>query len=307
MFRRFAQHLARSLLLPLLSISAGAIERDATNQIAQIESETKSRIGVVAIDAQTRRRIEHRRDEKFLMCSTFKLLAAAAVLQQVDRGEEKLDRFVRYSQTDVLEYAPVTKQHVGEGGMRLDALCEAAIEQSDNTAGNLLLQTIGGPPGLTRFARSLGDETTRLDRIEPKLNIRKEGDDRDTTSPAAMCNDVARLLTTDFLSQGSRDLLESWLLANQTGATLIRAGVPKDWRVGDKTGRGGQGETNDVAILYPLNSGRIFVAIYSVAPSTSDEKRSEIVATVTRAIVETFQSYRRSENKDEHDQQRRPN
>ena len=136
MFRRFAQRLARSLLLPLLSISADAIERDATNQIAQIESETKSRIGVVAIDVQTRQRIEHRPDEKFLMCSTFKLLAAAAVLQQVDRGEEKLDRFVRYSQADVLKYAPVTKQHVGEGGMRLEALCEAAIEQSDNTAGN---------------------------------------------------------------------------------------------------------------------------------------------------------------------------
>src|SRR5689334_8611459 len=130
--------------------------------------DTGSRIGVVAIDSATGRRIEHRPNERFLMCSTFKLLAAAAVLQRVDRGEEKLNRFIPYTQADILAYAPVTKQHLSEGGMKLGALCEAAIEQSDNTAGNLLLQAIGGPGGVTNFARSIADETTRLDRMEPE-------------------------------------------------------------------------------------------------------------------------------------------
>jgi beta-lactamase class A len=271
-----------------LAVPMKAADPQFENRIVQIETETGSRIGVVAIDTAKNQRLEHRPNERFLMCSTFKLLAVAAVLQRVDRGEEKLDRFVRYAQADILEYAPVTKQHVAEGGMKLGALCEAAIEQSDNTAGNLLLQTIGGPAGLTKFARSLGDEMTRLDRTEPDLNTTKEGDERDTTSPAAICGDIVLLLTTDSLSEKSRKLLQDWLLNNQTGATLIRAGVPKDWPVGDKTGRSSQGVTNDVAVLYPPNGTRVFVAIYTVAPSVSDEKRSEIVATVARTIVETF-------------------
>ena len=225
------------------------------------------------------------------MCSTFKLLAAAAILQRVDRREESLDRFVRYTQADLLEYAPVTKQHVAEGGMKLDVLCEAAIEQSDNTAGNLLLQAISGPAGLTNFVRSLGDEVTRLDRIEPDLNISQ--DEMDTTSPAAMCSALERLLTSSVLSDNSRDLLQNWLLKNETGANLIRAGVPKAWRVGDKTGRSGKGQTNDVAVLYPPNGARIFAAIYVTAPLLSDEKRSEIVANIARVVVETFQGARK--------------
>jgi beta-lactamase class A len=265
-----------------------AADLQAEGQIAQIEAETGARIGVVAVESATNRRIEHRPKERFLMCSTFKLLAATAILQRVDHGEDQLDRFVRYTQADILAYAPVTKQHVTEGGMPLGALCEAAIEQSDNTAGNLLLQAIGGPAGMTKFARSLGDDTTRLDRTEPELNIWKEGDERDTTSPAAMGNDLVKILSTDLLSEKSRELLQNWLLKNETGATLIRAGVPKDWRVGDKTGRSGQGATNDIAVINPPNGARIFIAIFSTAPSLSDEKRSEVVADVAREIVKAF-------------------
>jgi beta-lactamase class A len=267
-------------------------ETNFGNRIAQIESETGSRIGVVAIDSSSNRRLEHRPDERFLMCSTFKLLTAAAVLQRADRNEYNLDTFVPYTQADILAYAPVTKQHVAEGGMKLGALCEAAVEQSDNTAGNLLLEAIGGPAGLTSFARSLDDKTTRLDRLEPELNV-STGDERDTTSPSEMCNDLVKILTTDVLSEKSRELLQNWLLKNETGATLIRAGVPKDWRVGDKTGRNGQGETNDMAVLYPPNGARIFLAIYSNAPSISDEKRSEIVAESAREVVAAIQSGRK--------------
>ena len=273
------------LLIPCVWISTSG-SAAAVDQIEQIERETGSRVGIAAIDTETGRRIDHRPSERFLMCSTFKLLAAAAVLQRVDRGEEDLDRFVYYNQADILEYAPVTKQHVAESGMKLFALCEAAIEQSDNTAGNLLLQAIGGPASLTKFARSLGDDVTRLDRTEPELNISK--DELDTTSPAAMSNDLQRLLTSDVLLDKSRALLQDWLLKNETGANLIRAGVPKEWRVGDKTGRSGQGQTNDVAVLYPPNNAAIFVAIYSTAPSLSDEKRSELVANVMREIVKAF-------------------
>src|ERR1043166_6945941 len=123
------------LLLMSLTVSMNALEPEINGRIAKIERDSGSRIGVVATDSASGQRIAYRSNERFLMCSTFKLLAVAAILRQVDRKQENLDRFVRYNSADILEYAPVTKKHVAEGGMRLGALCEAAIEQSDNTAG----------------------------------------------------------------------------------------------------------------------------------------------------------------------------
>lgn len=276
--------MVRVCLLIVALATAIANAQDA--RIAEIEKASGGRIGVVAIDSKSGRRIEHRSNERFPMCSTFKTLAVAAVLQRADQGKEKLDRFVPYTEKDLLEYAPVTKQHVAEGGMTLGALCAAAISQSDNTAANLVLQTIGGPAGVTQFARSIGDNITRLDRKEPELNQWTPGDERDTTSPEAMCEDLRRLLQGETLSKKSRSQLVDWLQRNETGAALIRAGVPGNWRVGDKTGRSGNGATNDVAVIYPPDGGPIFAAIYTFGGS--DEQRSAAIASVARDICRLF-------------------
>ena len=220
------------------------------------------------------------------MCSTFKFLAAAAVLKRVDEKKEKLERFVPYSAKDILEYAPVTKEHLNDGGMILGALCEAAIEQSDNTAGNLLLNAIGGPAGLTNFARALGDRVTRLDRIEPELNSAIPGDERDTTTPAAISSDMQRLLLGDALSEASRRKLDDWLQRNETGGSMIRAGVPKTWSVGDKTGRGANGATNDIAIMRPPGRAPILLAIYSVGSTATANDRAAAIAEVTKVVAE---------------------
>jgi beta-lactamase class A len=206
----------------------------------------------------------------------------------VDDGKEKLDRFVSYGAKDILEYAPVTKAHLQDGGMKLGALCAAAIEQSDNTAGNVLLDVIGGPGGLTNFVRSIGDETTRLDRKEPELNSAIPGDERDTTSPAAMCTDMQRLVLGNVLSEPSRHQLEDWLQHNETGTLLIRAGVPKTWTVGDKTGRGGNGATNDVAIIRPPGRAPILIAVYTIGSTSSADDRAAIVAEAARAVAGFF-------------------
>jgi len=272
----------------LLAESNSPREKSASARIAEIEERTGARIGVAALDTGAGKRLDYRSEERFPMCSTFKFLAAAAVLKRVDDGQDKLDRFVSYSEKDILEYAPVTKAHVPEGGMKLGALCAAAIEQSDNTAGNLLLDTIGGPVGLTKFARSIGDETTRLDRNEPELNSASPGDERDTTTPAAMCAEMQRLLMGNVLSESSRHQLEDWLQHNETGAQLIRAGVSKTWTMGDKTGRCGNGATNDVAIIRPPDRAPIFVAIYSIGSTSSADDRAAIVAEAARAVVETL-------------------
>ena len=221
------------------------------------------------------------------MCSTFKFLAAAAVLKRVDEKKEKLERFVPYGAKEILEYAPVTKEHLKDGGMTLGALCAAAIEQSDNTAGNLLLNAIGGPAGLTNFVRTLGDRVTRLDRIEPELNSAIPGDERDTTTPAAICSDMQRLLG-DALSETSRRQLEDWLQHNETGGEMIRAGVPKNWIIGDKTGRGSNGATNDIAIMRPPGRAPILLTIYSVGSTATPNDRAAAVAEVAKIVAESM-------------------
>jgi beta-lactamase class A len=271
-----------------LAASTASAAGNARDRIASIEARTGGRIGVAALDTGSGKRLDYRAEERFPMCSTFKFLAAAAVLKRVDEKQEKLERFVSYDSKDILEYAPVTKTHLKDGGMTLGALCAAAIEQSDNTAGNLLLDAIGGPSGLTNFVRGLGDNMTRLDRKEPELNSAISGDERDTTTPAAICLDMQRLLLAGALSESSRRQLEEWLQHNETGGLMIRAGVPTRWSIGDKTGRGANGATNDIAIIRPPNRAPILLAIYSVGSSVSADERAAVVAQVARIVIEAL-------------------
>jgi beta-lactamase class A len=273
---------ARGTDQPLVDTAA------AEKRIVALEMRLGGRLGVAALDIGSSRRLEHRAGERFPRCSTFKLLAAAAVLHRVDEKKEQLTRFIPYTKADLLEHAPVTREHVNAGGMTLAALCAAAIEYSDNTAANLLLQTIGGPEGLTRYARSLGDGQTRLDRPEPHLNSAIPGDERDTTTPAAMVADLRALLLGNALSQQSRQLLDSWLAENTTGAEMIRAGLPNDWKISDKTGRGSNGATNDIAIIRAPGKSPILLAIYFVESTASPKARQAAIAGVARIVAETF-------------------
>ena len=282
---RFPVLLAVVLVASRVELSAG--DKNSQNEVfARLEARAANvRIGVSAIDLSTNRRVDYRSDERFIMCSTFKVLAAAAVLKRVDENKEKLDRVVKYGEAQLLTYAPVTRAHVKEGGMTLEALCAASVEQSDNTAANLLLEAIGGPNQVTELARSLGDKFTRLDHTEPELNLTRPGQDDDTTTPAAMSATLQRLFTSDFLTEASRKKLETWMRQNQTGSTMIRAAVPADWQVGDKTGRSGDGATNDIAIIRPPQGGPIFIAIYTVDPAESQEARNQLVAEVAKTAI----------------------
>ena len=221
------------------------------------------------------------------MCSTFKFLAAAATLKRVDDKPDHLDRIVSYGEADLLDYAPVTKRHVEDGGMMLAALCAAAIEYSDNTAANLLLREMGGPTALTRFARAIGDPVTRLDRNEPTLNEAKPGDDRDTTSPAAMLADMRKILLGGVLSPDSRAQLDAWLAANTTGAKRLRAGLPPYWQVGDKTGTG-NGAFGDIAIIRPPGRQPILATVYIAESKLSAADRDKPFADVGEVIADLY-------------------
>jgi beta-lactamase class A len=220
-------------------------------------------LGVHVLDTHTGQRIRFDDDSRYATASTFKMLLAAAVLKRVDRGELSLAQRIPYSERDMLQVTSlVTEKHLAEGSLSLQELCAAIVEVSDNTAANLLLTLIGGPPAVTEFARELGDEVTRLDRMEPELNSNLPGDPRDTTSPRAMVGNMQKLFTGDVLSKASVNLLGAWMINATPGLGRIRAGIPKRWKAGDKAGTGAHSAVNDLAILWPPGRKPILVAIY---------------------------------------------
>jgi beta-lactamase class A len=263
---RFAHWTRRQFLFAttgtLVTACAHPHHLGEVSSFAEVEANVGGRVGVFALDTGNGQHLAHRADERFAMCSTFKWVLVAAILARVERAQLSLDEHVAYTTADLLEYAPITRKHVGDGFMTIGALAEAAITVSDNTAGNLLLAKIGGPSGFTKFVRSLGDSITRLDRIEPALNSNDAGDLRDTTSPRAMVELMRKILGRGVLSRVRCDRLLGWLWACETGKDRLRAGFPQNWTIGDKTGSGDHGAANDVAIAFPPDRPPILVASY---------------------------------------------
>jgi beta-lactamase class A len=230
--------------------------------VRQIENRAGGRVGIYVVATDTGFSIAHRADERFALCSTFKWMLAAAVLAAVDEGRLALDEEISFGAGEVIDHSPVVGA-LGQGGaLRVEALARAAVVVSDNTAANLLLTRVGGPAGLTAFLRAHGDILTRLDRDEPTLNTNLPNDPRDTTTPRAMVATLRALLTTSALSSVSRERLIHWMLSCETGKGRLRAGLPQDWRVGDKTGSGDRGAANDVAIAWPPGRAPILIAAY---------------------------------------------
>ncbi|WP_425907654.1 class A beta-lactamase [Nitrobacter sp. TKz-YC02] len=269
--------------------AASALHEKFVDELKRLENESGGgRLGVTLLDTGTGQRVGQRMDERFPMCSTFKVLASGAVLQGVDAGKENLSRRIYFSETDLVAHSPETQKHVGPHGMTVAELCKAAITLSDNTAGNLLLASIGGPQGLTAFVRGLGDDMTRLDRTETALNEALPGDPRDTTTPNAMASDLRALVLDGMLSAESRARLAGWLAANTAGGKRLRAGLPAAWRVGDKTGSGERGTANDVAVIWPPDRAPFIVTAYLTGATASADRQNAVIAAVGRAVTTAF-------------------
>jgi len=258
--------------------------RNRHSPFEDIEAKIGGRLGVCCIDAESGRITGYREGERFPLCSTFKWLAAAALLNRVDAGQEQLDRRIVFAKSDLLEWAPVTKHHVGGEGMSLGELCEAAITESDNTAANLILREIGGIPQWNAYVRGIGDTLTRLDRGEPELNEALPDDVRDTTTPAAMAVDLRRLLLEDKLSAASRTQLTQWMLATKTSDQRLRAGLKNGWRLADKTGTGNAstGTASDVGVYWTPEGKPIIVTVYLTQAKVDRAKQEAVIAEVGR-------------------------
>jgi len=261
----------------------------AESDLAALERSVGGRLGVAALDTATGARLQHRATERFPLCSTFKTMVAAAILERSVRDSGLLERRVSYGKSDLLTNSPITEKHLGQG-MTVSAMCAATIQYSDNAAANLLMKILDGPSAVTTFARSIGDQAFRLDRWETELNSAIPGDPRDTTTPEAMTTSLQRLVLSDGLGAPQRDQLKAWLLGNTTGATRIRAGVPADWKVGDKTGLGSYGTTNDTGVLWPPAGAPLVLSIYLTFANQDAPGRNDVIASAARIAVNALRA-----------------
>jgi beta-lactamase class A len=279
--------LMQPVAAPDASAAASASEpHSAETALRDLERQYGARLGVFARNARTGRVVAHRAEERFAMCSTFKTFAAAAILR--DHGRcAPLDKVIHYPAQDILPNSPVTEQHI-DTGMTVGDLCAAAIQHSDNAAGNLLLRQIGGPDGLTGFFRSIGDPVSRLDRWETDLNAAVPGDPRDTTTPRAIGRSLERLTLGRALHDAGRQRLITWLKGNTTSGERFRAGLPDDWIVADKTGTGHYASANDIGVAWTTEKTPITLVVLSSKPAQHAAVDNALIADAARVLADAL-------------------
>jgi beta-lactamase class A len=275
----------RTLLTAVPVVLAGvAYGEEAAPLIETYERTTGGRLGLFAENLRSGTRIAWRAGERFAMCSTFKASLAACVLARVDRGEDHLDAMIAYGPSDILGYAPVAKANLAKGGLSVADMCQAAVELSDNTCANMLLARIGGPTAMTAFWRATGDTVTRLDHHEPELNRSQPPDIRDTTTPEAMARSLHRFVLGDVLSPTSRGWLIGWMRDCKTGTELLRAGLPSNWVVGDKTGNNGKDALGDIAVAWPRAERPVVICAYTQGGTATGPQLRQLLTDVGKLV-----------------------
>jgi beta-lactamase class A len=264
------------------SASPGA-SAELAREFERLEEEFDARLGVYAVDTGSGEEIAHRPDERFAYASTHKALSAGAVLQQ--NTLEEMEEVVTFTEEDLVDHSPVTEQHV-DTGMTLMEVADAAVRYSDNTAANLLFDELGGPDGFEDVLEGIGDDVTDPERIETELNAWTPGDTRDTSTPRAMAGSLREFTLGDALPEDRREVLNDMLVNNTTGDELIRAGVPDDWKVGDKTGAGSHGTRNDIAVLWPPEGAPIVLAVMSSRDEEDAEYDNALIARAAEVVAE---------------------
>jgi beta-lactamase class A len=264
----------------------GEVTGEVSDTVSRLEQRLGGRIGVVLREAgKSEPTVAIRADERFPMASTFKSLLCAAVLARVERGEESLERTIPFQVSDLVSYSPVTEKHAGGPGLSVETLCEAAVSMSDNTATNVLLGTLGGPPAVTAFLRGIGDDTTNVDRSEPELNSSIPGDPRDTTTPTAMARTLETLIFGAALSPASRKRLETWMVNDKVADALIRKHLPATWRIADKTGAGANGTRGIIAVIWPEGGNPHMAIVYLTGSKADFATRNAAIAEIGKAMI----------------------
>lgn len=280
----------RALIAAVLTASAPlsqAVDLAALTAAAQQEEKTlNARIGITVLDTSTGKTLSYRGDERFPLNSTHKPLLCGALLKQAQEKKIRLTDSVLFDKSQLVDYSPVTEKHVSPQSMNWLQLCSAAVSYSDNTAANLISQKAGGPQAITAFVRASGDNITRLDRFEPELNEARPGDERDTTTPAAISHTLQKLLLGDVLSEASRQQLTRWMAEDKVADALLRKSLPKGWKIADKTGAGGYGSRSIISMVWPEKGAPMVVAIYITRTEASLAQSNDAIARLGGVIFQ---------------------
>ena len=278
---------AVALWMPAGLSAAGHDFQAVEQAVAALEGKLPARIGVTVLEVKTGEQWSYQGDERFPLTSTFKTLACAKLLQDAERQRLKLTDSVTVQQSDLVTYSPVIEKQVGQP-VTLNAACAAAMHTSDNTAANIVLHAVGGPEGITRFMRELGDPVTRLDRREPELNQGLAGDERDTTTPNAIARSLLSLLFGSALSPSSQQQLQSWMAQNQVTGNLLRSVLPAGWSIADRSGAGGFGARSITAVVWAKNQSPLIISIYIAQTDATMDERNQAIATLGQAIFNRY-------------------
>ncbi|MCA2412989.1 CARB family carbenicillin-hydrolyzing class A beta-lactamase [Vibrio chemaguriensis] len=275
------------LLAGLMVCSTLSYASQLNEDISLIEQQTSSRIGVSVWDTQTDERWDYRGDERFPLMSTFKTLACATMLSDMDSGKLSKNATAKVDERSIVVWSPVMDKLAGQN-TRVEHACEAAMLMSDNTAANLVLNEIGGPKAVTMFLRTIGDKATRLDRLEPRLNEATPGDYRDTTTPNAIVNTLRTLIEGETLSYESRVQLKIWMQDNKVSDSLMRSVLPTGWSIADRSGAGGHGSRGINAIIWKENHRPVYISIYVTETELSLQARDQLIAQISQLILQKY-------------------
>ena len=277
-----------SLLSSLtLSIPANSSPDLIVNSIKEVEQNLGAKVGVSIYSVSDGYLWHYNGDSRFPLMSTFKTLACAKLLHDVETAKLSIDRSVKIEEQDLIAWSPITEKLVGES-FSLKQACTAAMVMSDNTAANIVLDGISGPSELTLFMKELGDEVTRLDRIEPHLNEARSGDERDTTTPNAIVKSLGKLLYGEKLSSGSKEQLIEWMAGNKVSDSLLRSVLPEGWSIADRSGAGGFGSRGITAAIWSNEQQPLIVAIYLTQTEASFDERNKAIAKIGREIFASY-------------------
>lgn len=279
-----------SLILVLVanfSFVSSAHANTIIKKIEEIESQLGARIGVSIYDVTDNKLWNYNGDTRFPLMSTFKTLACAKLLDDVEKGLQSFSTSTVITKSSLVKWSPVTKKYIGEK-FTLKQACSAAMIMSDNTATNIVLTGIKGPKALTQFMRSIGDNVTQLDRVEPYLNEALDGDKRDTTTPNAMVKSLDTLLFGDALSQASKDQLKQWMIDNKVTGSLLRSVLPENWSIADRSGAGGYGSRGITAVVWPDKRSPLIISIYLTQTDASFAQRNKAIANIGKEIFSVY-------------------
>ncbi len=271
------------ILLCSSFVSAKTLEES----IILIEQNIAGRVGVSVFDTQNNQHWNYKGNERFPMMSTFKTLACAKMLQELDGGDIKANTQYLIKKEDLVVYSPITKKQVGNT-ITPEKSCEATMLTSDNTAANIVLQHIGGPKGVTDFLRSIGDNVTRLDRFEPDLNEAKINDLRDTTTPNAMVQTLNTILLGEVLTENAQSQLTTWMKNNTISGQLLRSVLPQDWIIADRTGAGAHGSRGITALVWNTKRKPIIISIYLTQTDLSFAERNRVISEIGEIIFKAY-------------------